>query len=1011
MFCLAFIKGIGQESVRVKIKKIGQEEGLLQLNAQAMTQDDMGYLWVGTEDGLHRFNSYEFKAYLANPKDSTTIKDDHIRGLATVDDTLWIATNSQGIIGYKRSKNVFFEVFKKEDSDFKIGHNIFKINDESLLFSVKNHFVIFDRKNKSYKIYKLPSSERENFVTDIFLLNNDELLLSTSVSGILSFKLQSEKLNDFSGKFEDKEVLAFLQKDETLFIASENGLFKLNLQDQKITATSITQKTVGIHQIDNDKLYVATADNVLEYIIEDNTFKNIIFVDKNNSTLEKVIVEQFISDDKGNLWLGTAGEGVFYINKFQTKFKTMQVTLPYENNGQRINIFPFYKKNENLWLGTGIGTVKYNPEKNIYKIYETGKGGLTYEFTEDANGTLWVGSIFDGLMKYDLKTDRFKQYRYTSDKNSLPDNEVLEIIPISKNKLWICTWSGGISEFDTEKETFTPVLINGKKLDRVRIHFFDSNGKLWLGGDEGLFRIDSPSAFGKTAKHYTENSEGKDQLTNNRIFDINEDNLGNLWLGTSSGLTKLNLKTDETSLYYKQKGFTNDFVYGILIDRENHIWMSTNYGLVVFDPEKADFKNYTKDDGLQDNEFNGKSSYKDNEGNFYFGGINGYNIFKPEEIVDNPYLPSVYIESVELFNKPIARNELFSDTLRFKSKENVLTFNFSALNYLNPQKSSYQYKLENFDEDWSPPTTKRSVTYTNLNPGTYQLKIRATNDAGIWNENARALTLIIIPSWYNTTHFRVALIFGIIISSFLFYRHKTSRLKNEKKKLAFLVEEKTRDLQNKNEALEVSNEKTLEQKKNIEFLMTELSHRVKNNLQIISSLLNIQANTVEDEKTKEIIKIAKNRILTISYIQTQLSTQTKNIDVSEFLREFTLRIVQVLSDEKNAKFEIEFNLQPNCICDINITLLGLIINELVTNTFKYAYKENVVGNVLKISCFKDIETIKICIDDNGKGYDTVTLKKDSLGLELIKEMVVQLKGTLRTETNNGTKNYFEIPCE
>lgn len=1005
-FCAAFFQATAQETEVVKVTVLGQDEGLLQLNAQALAQDELGYLWVGTEDGLHRFNSYEFTAFLANPTDTTSIKDDHIRGLEAVGDTLWIATNSQGIVGYQQSKNLFFEVLSESNRDYKIGHNVFTVNEKLLLFAVKNHFILFDRAKKTYKSFQLPESERENFVSDVFLLNNNQLLLATSVSGILSFNLKTEKSNSFSKTFDNLKVSSFLKNNETLYIGSEIGLSRYNLETKTFAETKIKQATIGIHKIDAQNIYVATTTNVLKYNLNEDKFNKIIFQNKDNTLFENVVVERFANDDKSNLWLGTAGNGVLYINKFQTKFTTYQVSIPSESSDKAINIFPFFKKDQNLWLGTGAGTIRFNAESGAYNVFEKGKGGITYTFAEDQNGTLWVGTIFDGLLKYDPKTDSFRQFLNSPEKNSLPDNEVLEIIPMSKNKLWLCTWSGGISEFDIENETFTPILINEKKLDRVRTHFRDGQNNLWLGADEGLFKIISE---GK-AKHYFENSEEKNKLTNNRVFAINEDKIGNLWIGTSNGLTKLDLKTDQTSLFYKQKGFTNDFVYGVLIDTKNNVWMSTNYGLVVFNTEKNTFKNYTKDDGLQDNEFNGKSSYKANDGNFYFGGINGYNIFKPKDIVDNPFLPDVYIESVELFNQPVNRNEIFQDTLKFKSAENVLTFNFSALNYLNPQKCSYTYILENFDEKWSPPTTKRSVTYTNLNPGTYTLKIKATNDVGIWNENAKTLTLIIIPPWYKTTLFKIALFGSILLLGFLVYQFQTQKLKSDKRKLALLVAEQTKDLELRNKALKLSNETTLEQKKNIEFLMKELSHRVKNNLQIISSLLNIQANSVKDEKTKEIIKIAKNRILTISYIQSQLNSQANEVHVDQFFRDFVERMIETLSDDRSIKFETKFELQPNCICNINITLLGLILNELVTNTFKYAFDEYKESNQLRIRCLKKENILLFEIEDNGKGYETNSTREDSLGLELINEMVQQLKGNIKTTTKNGVANHFEIPC-
>lgn len=384
-------------------------------------------------------------------------------------------------------------------------------------------------------------------------------------------------------------------------------------------------------------------------------------------------------------------------------------------------------------------------------------------------------------------------------------------------------------------------------------------------------------------------------------------------------------------------------------------------------------------------------------------------MFRPENIHDNPYLPKVYIESVELFNKPINRNELFKDSLRFKSSENVLTFNFAALNYLNPEKVSYQYKLENFDKQWSPPSAKRSVTYTNLNPGKYRLKIKASNDAGVWSDSIRTLSLVIIPPWYQTSIFKILAILFILFLGVGFYLYKIRKLKRDKQKLENLVHERTQDLINRNQELKTSNKVTAQQRDNIEFLMKELSHRVKNDLQIVSSLLNIQTNSIKDNHSKEILTIAKNRILAISYVQAELSSKTDEVDIGD-LQNFTEKVMQTLADDGSTKFELKFEIENPIVCNMNITLLGLILNELITNTFKYAFKKYSAENLLSISCKQITETVILRITDNGSGYTKENISQNSLGLDMVTEMVYQLNGTLTTKSSSGVMNTIEIPC-
>ncbi|MHA7943191.1 ligand-binding sensor domain-containing protein [Formosa sp. 3Alg 14/1] len=998
----------GQNSETLQINYLGQEHGLLQLNTTALALDDMGYLWVGTEDGLHRFNGYEFKSYVSKPNDSTTIADDHIRGLLSVKDTLWIATNSKGIQGYKRSENRFFSLLSKTDNaDLNNAYSAFQINNRLLLFSVKNHMVLFDRLLKTSKIINLPNESIENRVEDILSFDTRTIWLATKESGVLQLDLDDFSISTFPD-YKHKNTSCFINSKNQIYIGSEHGLEVYNKTEERISKTAITTEVDRVYKINDSEYYVISKNGILKYNAITDRYKHVIFENvKENKHYTSVAFTQVLEDKQGNVWFGTQGEGVFHHNTFQIKFDSYRVELPDLYGSQRISVFPIQKVNDStLWLGTYAGTVKYKLNTREYYLYDTGKGGITYDFCKDENNVLWAGGISDGLMKYDAVNDKFQQWVHHDSENSLSDNEVLKILQISKEKLWICTWSGGINEFDIASETFTPVLFDGLQIDRARSAIIDSNNHIWLGTDNGLYEIESKTIL----HHYTDKESNNLKLTNNRVFSISEDSQGNLWVGTSSGLTHINTTKQTSTLYFKQKGFPNDFVYGVVIDNNDKIWMSTNFGLSVFNPKDKSFKNYTKEDGLQDNEFNGKSFYKDDKGLLYFGGINGFNIINPDRVVDNPYLPNVYLESVELFNQPIKRNEMFKDTLVFKSEENVLTFNFSAINYLNPEKGLYQYKLDNFDEDWSPPAKKNNVTYTNLNPGNYTLKIKASNDVGVWNTKYKTVNLIIVPPWYLETWFKVMLVGLFLFSGIWYYRFKTSMLKRDKLKLTALVNSRTKDLIRKNEELNTSHAVMVDQKNNIEFLMKELNHRVKNNLQIISSLLNMQAKNIEEQEVKDILNIAKNRILTISYIQNDLTSNKGIIDIAVFLKEFSAKILSLLSDQNTQKFTIEFDLQPDCKCEVNTTLLGLILNELITNTYKYAFKAYSEENVLKICCALSNGQLEIIIADNGVGYDFGNAKDTSLGLDLVKTMVHQLNGTIEIYAVHGVKNVILLPC-
>ena len=985
---------------------LGQKEGLLQLNIKGMSLDNLGYLWAGTEDGLHRFNSYEFRPYIHDPEDSTSIKDDHIRDLLFIKDTLWIATNTKGIQAFVPSKNEFFSPnITSNNIDLNTGYKVLKLDSNRLLFSVKNYIIIYNIQSKTSKIIPLLSKNLESYVTDVIKIDDTHFWLATSNSGILKIHTETFEISKLD-LLKDELEIYFYKTKKHIYLGTKNGLFFYDSSTKILKKLNFDLSVNCFYTKNNNDFYIGTRTGVFVFSTVDESLTPLTFKTDEHTTFKIIDVNEFLGDTKGNLWIGTEADGLIHYNHFQKKFKTLKVALkeyPFKKN---ISTFQYLKdKDSTLWIGTTLGVVKYNHLKKDFKLYNKNTPALIYAIARDQNNTIWAGGFTTGLLKYNALLDKFEKIR--NFENPLPDEDVIEIIPKDINTLWVCTWSGGIHEFNIKNNQFKEVLIQGKRINRARTSLIDSKGNIWLGTDDGVHKI----AKNNTTTKYFNNDGEERSLSSDRVFNIKEDAHGSIWIGTNAGLTKLNPKTNETTFYYKQKGLTNDFIYSILISKNNHIWVSTNFGLSELDTKTNTFKNYTVSDGLQNNEFNGKASYKDEFGNFYFGGISGINIFNPENIIENPFIPEIYIESVELFNKPLLKNILYTDYLEFKSNENVLTFNFSAINYLNTEKCNYTYKMEGFDTDWRPITKNRSTTYTNLNPGKYTFKVKASNDIGVWNETYKSLSINIIPPWYHTLGFKIFVIILLLVSGILFYRYRTSKIINDKLRLEEVITLRTQELNTKNVDLKKAYEEADDQRNDIRFLMRELTHRVKNNLQIISSLLNIQANNLEDNPpAKEALKVAKNRILTISQIENKIADSNESINIGAFIKNLASSIIGALSDDDNLNFKVEYNLCNANLININTAMIGLIMNELITNTTKYAFDNFNENNKLSISCELLKDSLRINIMDNGKGYIiNNTSTKKSLGIELVTEMVAQLNGTIQIKSTNGTKNIINIP--
>lgn len=993
------------DSDTLYVNYLGQDKGLLQLNSKAIVKDSLGFLWVGTEDGLHRFDGYSFTPNIHNPNDLNSLKDDHIRGLLALKDTLFIASNSEGILGYQLSQDKHFSIpISKNILNEKIAYDVFLLNKRSVLFSLNNNFVIYNVVSKTSQVFQLPKENKENFINAVLSLDDENFLLGTSESGLLQFNLKDKKLESYSF-FQDNDIESLLAIKNQIFIGNHRGISII--KSEKILEHIALPEVRCFYLFSENQLLVGTENGLYSYDLKLKKLQKLILKSDTKKIYGNVGVNDIIGDKKGNLWIGTEGEGVIYYNKFQRKFNTLKIKLKDYPHHENISSFQFLADDDNLWIGTELGIVKYKHSSQEFKLYEKAKENLIYTIRKDENENIWLGGFNAGILKYNVEDDSFKQFLHdANDSSSISNNDVIEIIPIDENTLWVCTWTGGINEFNIKTEQFSPVYINKKLLHRARIAYQDSQGFLWIGSDEGLFKMKEK----KLISIFSNDEDDTNWLINNRIFAITEDANHNIWIGTAAGISKIENGEKSVAHYGKQKGLPNDFIYSLMVDSANQLWMGTNYGVSVFNPETKSFKNFTEKDGLQNNEFNGKAGYKDDNGNFYFGGMRGINIFKPEQIKENPYLPRVYIHQIDLFNKPIERNELYADHLYFQSKENVLTINYTSLNYLNPEKINYKYILEGFDKDWRSVTQEKSTTYTNLPSGEYTFHVTSTNDVGKWSDSCDEIKITIVPPWYQSTWFKFATILSTILLLILFYYLKTKKLKKDKLILENKVVERTQSLKESNKKLKLSYTSLEEKNNNIQFLMKELDHRVKNNLQIVSSFLNIQANSISNDEARQILIVAKNRISSISIVQDLLSQKQDELILPDFIKIFTKKIFALLGDKSERKFTITYRLEKNTQpIKVNSILIGLILNELITNIYKYAFPVYSAENNVIIACQIENENIKLQIKDNGVGISKENRSPSSLGLEIVEEMVEQLNGTFSISSLNGVEVSINIP--
>ena len=793
-------------------------------------QDSKGYMWLGSMDGLHKYNGYDVKTYTQNPADSTALQDDWVLSLHEDDDGfIWIGTNNGGLHRFNR-KTGKFKNFPVDDFltgggqlalegpipfSLHIGASIttiFEDERENLWLGTWGGAILrFSREKQVYQNLVDKPPVFSHPITTIFPDSSGGVWVGTFGSGLYHYKNFHEN--------------AF-QKPENHF--QTKTAQRNSLPENRIT--SIIEPKTGT-------LLVGTFGGGISVIdAEKETFTNYDHLGSGQSKLSSSNVVKVYQDRFGEIWIGCYDGG---LNR----------ALPEEpNRGEKYDLqslrFTSYKhepadqyslsnsdvialaedRGGVLWVGTHRGGLnKFSRLKARFAHFthesfnpNSLNDKIVYSFAEDQNGALWIGAYHGGLNKYDRKTQRFTHYRHDpQDPNSLSDNHIRALHFDDEGILWIGTRNGGLNRFDPRTETFKNYRRerdNPRSLlnDQIIPICEDRDGELWIGiFGGGVSRFNKRT---ETFQNFTADTTRKNGLSGNRIYSILEDHQGAIWFGSfGSGLTKLDKTTgrftqfvhdgtNSASLgsnrilamyedkkqrlwigtfgaglcrleseanggefvsFTKNDGLPSNAILGVLEDDHGNLWLSTSNGVACFDPETKTSKNYDVYDGLQGNQFNGGAFYQSSSGEMFFGGPNGFNAFYPDEIRKNDYVPPVVFTEFKKFNQ--AQDGEFSE-IELSYKENFFSVEFAALDYANPETNQYKYKLEDFHDDWIDAEGLRTASFTNLDPGTWRLKVMGANSDGAWNPEPAILTITITPPFWMTYWFYALIVFGALVA-------------------------------------------------------------------------------------------------------------------------------------------------------------------------------------------------------------------------------------------------------
>ena len=830
-------KGIAQQ---YSFSHFSVNNGLSQSVVKCIFQDSKGYIWFGTQQGLNRYNGYSFDNYLNNPADINSISDNWIYSITEdKEGNIWIGTRN-GLNKYIQKTGLFKQyMYNCNDTNSISSNYIYGLSVDfqgNLLANTPSALNIINPKTLATKRY-LNSYIKNNEISDEgrpILQTKDGKIWMATADGLLSLDSNKKYFHFSDNKsnpnfLSNKNITALMEDSEgNLWIGSQTGLNRLNLKNltvsgyylgSKGTESSNSNFIRSIKQDRNKKIWVGTNGGGLFLLSLNNVFRiseqmNFTSASQNTESLSHNIVLSLFIDQSDLLWIGTLN-GIDKIDLKKRKFNIYKNSNDYNSVALIDNVIAsvFKDRRNNLWIGnwgSGLNILDRSTGKvKHYTSQSKGNNYLSNNFVhviyQDSKNRIWVGTR-DKINLFDSIKERFIPISQYFNTDKLPDFQnirVNDILEDSFGLFWIAT-QNGLFKLDIKNQKYE-IFLQGEGRNNVSSNLVyciieDFAHNIWVGTTQGLdqYRREENSFI-----HYRRNQDSSNTLSNNFIVSLCEDSSHNIWIGTTSGLNKF-VTSDSLFVYYSKKnGLPSNVIYEIQEDKNKNLWFATVEGLCMLNIYKNEFRIFEIEDGMQGKEFN-TASFKASDGELFFGGMLGVNYFYPDSIKENNYIPPVVITNIEKLNsqgKYILSPENFED-LRLSYQDYTFTIEFAALDFTNPSKNNYAYKMEGVADEWIELGNRRNMSFSNLPAGEYVFHIKGSNSDGVWNEKVTSLKIIIIPPIWKSKWAVVFYILLIIIFILLYVRFRERKLLQEQKILEEKVVSRTKEIALQKEKIE-----------------------------------------------------------------------------------------------------------------------------------------------------------------------------------------------------------------
>lgn len=1046
-------------------------QGLSQNTVTSILQDQYGFLWFGTRNGLNRYDGVAMKQYDRRFRDSISVSHGFVNCIFEDSrGTLWVGTRDGGLNRYHRERDEFLKVQIEEDA---YGLNSASVTDlyedqqgNFWIGTQDNGLILMDRSTFECQGYQHQPFDRfsisSNFVEKIFEDKNGNLWVASRYHGL---NLLDESHQRFYRYSHDPTNPSSLSHDEirdvltggdgNIWIGTQDGLnlmyydatnqvrfqrFKHDINDQN----SISYNVVNILEEDDyGNIWIGTENGGLSiYNPRQQKFDRYYHNPKDLTSVGSNSFWSIYKDHSGIMWLGPLNAGINKYDPKGHKFKHYKVKPYLQNTLSHSNVTCFLEdKKGNLWIGTDGGGLNYlDRATNTYTHYRHHPqdprslgSDAVLSLIHDKQGRLWVGTWEGGLNVFHPETGTFERFIHDPhDAKSISSNNIFSMLIDDQNRFWVAASRGALDLFDTEMGTFHHFRERDYPHESIYKVYQDSRGNLWLGSElRGLTLFEWNGGEDYAFRHFSFEPGSAGGITARGVISIFEDSRDNLWIGTEGGgLNLFDRAQKKFQAYTKADGLPNDVIYGIVEDQQGYIWLSSNKGVSRFDVKDGTFRNYDHADGLQADEFIRGAHYQTSQGELIFGGIQGFNTFFPEEVRDNPHIPQTRLTEFRINNQLIRSTDQDSplsghindvEEIVLAHDQSMFSFEYVAISYAQASKNQYQYILEGYDQDWQIVGNNRRASYNKVPPGEYLFKVKGSNNDLIWDDLGASIRLIVKPPWW-ATNWAYAVYTILALGLLLWGRQVIINRERLKSDLRL-------------EHMELTKMQEVDQMKNRFF--TNISHEFRTPLTLIKEPLMAMYNgefvgstknqyRIMLRNTQKLLRLI-NQLLDLSKLgEGSLKLEASQGDLGKFLG-LVAESFRSQADRQCITFTYQEEGGPYMLYFDAAKLEDIVCN-LLSNAFKFTPEYGSISMKLSSAADQSLsgEWAKISINDTGIGIPQDQLnsifdrfyqvggerpnvsKGTGIGLALTKELVDLHHGKINLTSEEDQGSEFQV---